>query len=111
MDFLKTLFWIVLSAVIVIFSVYNWTPVSVRLWEGMLADVKLPVLLLIVFLIGFVPTLIYYRTRQWRLTRRLETIDREIADLRGINQFHAPERAASGDELSLDTSAASGTIG
>ena len=103
MEFLKTFFWIVLSAVVVIISINNWSPVTVNLWSGLQADVKLPVLLIFTFMVGLVPTMIYYRARQWRLTRRLESVDRELADLRGINRFHAPERAAMIEEPASPT--------
>jgi putative membrane protein len=110
MNFLKTLFWIVLSAVVVLFSINNWLPVTVNLWSGLQADVKMPLLLLFVFLIGFVPTIVYYRTRAWRLSKRLDTVSRELADERGMKRFRAPERAGTtdnptSDELTLDTPA------
>ncbi len=34
---------------------------------------KLPVLVILAFLLGFLPTLIVYRARLWSLKRRLET--------------------------------------
>ncbi len=40
---------------------------------GSSADIKLPILVLIAFLIGFLPTLIVYRARIWSLKRRLDT--------------------------------------
>ncbi|MCA1749339.1 MAG: hypothetical protein LC634_07335 [Sphingomonadales bacterium] len=92
MDFLKTVFWVVVSALVVIMSINNWTPVTLNMWSGLQADVKLPVLLIVIFLIGFLPTMIYYRTKQWRLMRRLDTMEREVSDLRGIKQFQTPER-------------------
>lgn len=76
MHFLKTLFWVVLAVAIVLFSSANWAPVSVNLWGGIQADVKLPVLILAAFLIGFLPTFAYYRARLWSLRRRLETLER-----------------------------------
>lgn len=108
MNFLKTLFWIVLSAVVVIFSLNNWIPVTVGLWAGLQADVKLPVLMFFFFLLGFVPALIYYRTKNWRLARRLETAERELADARGLKQFRKLEPAGrittdDPNALTLDT--------
>ncbi len=108
MNFLKILFWIVLTTVVVVFSINNWVPVSLNLWGGLVADVKLPILLVMIFLLGFVPTLAYYRTRNWRLHRRMGTVERELADARGIKQFNAPRRSPAspesnaGPELSLD---------
>jgi hypothetical protein len=114
MSFLKTLFWIVLSAVVVLFSINNWLPVTVNLWGGLQADVKMPILLFFFFLVGFVPTVIYYRTKAWRLGKRLDTVSRELADERGMKRFRAPARAESadkpaGDELTLDTPAPRGS--
>ena len=73
MQFLKTLFWVVLAVVLVLFAHANWTMVTIRLWGGLEADVKMPVLVIGAFLLGFLPTLILYRTRIWSLKRRLET--------------------------------------
>jgi putative membrane protein len=73
MQFLKTLFWVVLAIVLVLFARANWTQVTINLWGGLLADVKLPVLVLVAFLLGFLPTFLIYRSRLWALKRRVET--------------------------------------
>ena len=73
MQFLKTLFWVVFAVVMVMFARDNWHVVQVNLWAGLIADIKLPVLVLFAFLLGFLPTLIVYRARLWSLKRRLET--------------------------------------
>jgi lipopolysaccharide assembly protein A len=73
MQFLKTLFWVMLAVVLVLFARANWNVVTLELWGNLQADVKLPVLVIGAFLLGFVPTLILYRTRLWSLKRRLET--------------------------------------
>ena len=73
MQFLKTLFWVVFAVVMVLFARDNWQVVHVNLWAGLIADVKLPMLVLFAFLLGFLPTFIVYRARIWSLRRRLET--------------------------------------
>ena len=73
MQFLKTLFWVVLAIVLVLFARANWSPVSIHLWGGLVADVKLPVLVLVAFLLGFLPTFFVFRARTWTLKRRLES--------------------------------------
>ena len=78
MQFLKTLFWIALTVVLVLFAKANWNAVTLKLWGGLEADVKLPVLVLSAFLIGFLPTLIVYRARLWGLKRRLEPAERHV---------------------------------
>jgi uncharacterized membrane protein YhaH (DUF805 family) len=70
MAFLRTLFWIAITVIVVVFSVNNWAPVTINLFGDLRADVKLPVLLLIVFLIGFVPPYLWMRVQRWRDKRR-----------------------------------------
>ena len=72
MQFLKTLFWVALAIILVLFASVNWNSVTLHLWGGLEADVKLPVLLLVVFLLGFLPMLILHRARLWSLKRRFE---------------------------------------
>jgi lipopolysaccharide assembly protein A len=94
MQFLKTLFWVVLAIVAVIFAMNNWTSAKVMLWGGLILDIKLPVLVLGAFLIGFLPTFGWHRASRWRMQRRLESHERALADMRGIGQMTAPEATA-----------------
>lgn len=71
MNFLRTLGWIVLTIVVVVFSLRNWAPVTINLFAGLQADVKLPVLLLVAFLLGFLPLFLYHKAVRWRLRKRL----------------------------------------
>ena len=79
MQFLKTLFWVIVAVILVLFASVNWTPVTLKLWGGLEADVKLPVLVLAAFLIGFVPMLLIHRARLWTLRRRLDMHERPAA--------------------------------
>ena len=72
MQFLKTLFWVVLTVILVLWAKANWSTVSLKLWGGLVADVKLPVLLVTAFLLGFLPTLIVHHARIWSLKRKME---------------------------------------
>jgi len=84
MQFLRTLFWVVLAVVAVIFAVNNWTQVTVNLWGGLQADAKLPILLLAAFLLGLVPMFVLHRATRWSLRRRLESAERSLNELRAI---------------------------
>ena len=84
MQFLRTLFWVVVAVIAVIFASKNWTTIPLNLWGGIAADVKLPVLLLIAFLIGLLPPSILYHANRWRLRRRLDSAERTIAELRPV---------------------------
>ena len=89
MQFLKTLFWVVLAVAAVIFAMRNWTPVTVNLWAGLLIDAKLPVLIFGAFALGFLPTFLLHRATRWRLRRRLESHERALADIRGVGEIAA----------------------
>jgi putative membrane protein len=90
MQFLKTLFWVVLAVAAVIFAMRNWTPVTVNLWGGLLVDAKLPVLVFGAFIVGFLPTFLWHRAARWRLQRRLDSHERALADMRGIGEMATP---------------------
>jgi putative membrane protein len=76
MAFLRTLFWIALTVIVVVFSVRNWVPVPVNLFGDTVVETKLPMLLLIGFLIGFVPLYAWHRAVKWRHDRKLSAIER-----------------------------------
>jgi putative membrane protein len=76
MQFLKTVFWAIVAAVAALFCWVNWTPVTVNLWNGIQADIKLPILLLAAFLLGFLPTWLMMRARIWSHRRRIDAMER-----------------------------------
>jgi len=85
MNFLKTLFWVVLAVSLAIFANRNWTDVAITLWGNLQAAIKLPVLLALTFLIGFLPPYLILRGRLWRLNRRVLIAERSV-----IEPVHAP---------------------
>lgn len=87
MQFLKTLFWVVFAVALVLFGAANWANVTVNLWGGLQADVKLPVLVFAAFLAGFLPMFAVHHTRLWSLRRRMETQERS-------NRINPPVSAA-----------------
>ncbi|HWJ37575.1 MAG TPA: LapA family protein [Sphingomicrobium sp.] len=76
MQFLKTLFWVLIAVILVLFASRNWSDVTLNLWGDIQADIKLPVLLLIVFLAGLLPTWLILRARIWSLRRRADAMER-----------------------------------
>lgn len=83
MQFLKTLFWIVLAVLVALFSYHNWSVVTISLWSGLRLDTKLPVLVIGAFLLGLLPALIVHRATRWQMRRRIEAAERSLAELRG----------------------------
>ena len=82
MQFLKILFWCLLTFLAAIFTYGNWDLVEIHLWSGLIADVNLPLLLLVTFLVGFLPMLVFHHAVRWRLRQRLATCERALADSR-----------------------------
>ena len=76
MKFLRTLFWVVVAVSLAIFANGNWSDVTLNLWGNLQADIKLPILVLLVFLVGFLPTYFVMRGRLWNLKRKLALAER-----------------------------------
>jgi uncharacterized integral membrane protein len=95
MQFLKTLFWVLLAVVVVLFAARNWTPVTLNLWGDIQADIKMPILLLIFFLIGFLPTWLLMRTRIWTHRRKIESLERS----RISSAQHSPVEEENGEPV------------
>jgi uncharacterized integral membrane protein len=79
MQFLKTLFWVLIAVLVALFATRNWTDVTLNLWGDIQADIKLPVLLLLAFLLGWLPTWLWMRTRIWSQRRRIDALERNLA--------------------------------
>ena len=71
MQFLKTLLWVLVAVLMAIIAGNNWRDVSLDLWSNLQVDIKLPVLLLAMFLAGFLPTWLVMRGKLWRLKRHI----------------------------------------
>jgi putative membrane protein len=86
MHFLKTLFWVLVAVVVVLFASRNWTDVTLNLWGDIQADIKIPLLLLIVFLVSILPTWLLMRTRLWSYRRRVDALERNRAAAAATDQ-------------------------
>ena len=76
MQFLKTLFWMVLAVSVAIFATRNWRDVTVDLWGPLQADIKLPILMGLMLLLGWLPTWLILRGRLWQAKRKLMLLER-----------------------------------
>ena len=79
MQFLKTLFWVLLAVFIALFASRNWSDVTLNLWGDIQVDIKIPVLMTVMFLLGFLPIFLLHRARLWTMRRRLEAQERQQA--------------------------------
>jgi putative membrane protein len=88
---LRTIIWVLLTAVLVAFAAMNWAPVDVTIWptssiagKALIWSTKLPAVILISFAIGFVPPWLALRAARWSLKRRLDSSERQLADMRAL---------------------------
>jgi lipopolysaccharide assembly protein A len=97
MRFLKVLFWLLLGGVVAAFVIYNGDErVGIHLWGGLIADFSLPLLLILVFLLGLLPSLVAYQALRWRMRQRFAGLERALADLRSVNAAQAEPVLAEG---------------
>ena len=94
MGIVRTIIWVLLTAVLVLFSVVNWIVVPVKVWPGLEVETKLPAIVLISFLIGFLPAWLALRAARWSLKRRIDHSERQLADLRAMANRAAEPVAA-----------------
>lgn len=93
MHFLRTLFWVIIAVGLLIFAMQNNKPVTVNLWGGLQADVKLWLLVVAPFLLGFLPTWIFHRVSLWQRRRQADAVARraEAMPNYGTQTSFAPE--------------------
>ena len=76
MKIVRTIVWVLLLVALLLFSVNNWEPgVTVKIWENLVVDTKLPAVVVISFLIGLVPMWLLYRANKWNYDRRLASLE------------------------------------
>ena len=57
------------------FSLNNWVPVEVKIWDNLILETKLPALVLSAFLLGLVPMWLLHHAGRWRLKRRISALE------------------------------------
>ena len=79
MKIVRTIVWVLLLVGLLIFSINNWNPVEVKIWEGLVLETKVPALVVIAFLLGLVPMWLMHRVSQWYYKRRLGSLESAAA--------------------------------
>lgn len=82
MQIVRTVIWVVLLAALMLFSIANWAPtVTVRIWEGLVVDTKIPAIVVVSFLIGLVPMWLVHRANKWQMRRRIHSLEANLHTL------------------------------
>jgi uncharacterized integral membrane protein len=75
MKYVRMIVWILLLVALVAFSVANWRPVEVKIWDSLILETKIPALVVVAFLLGLVPMWLVHRGMRWRLQRRISALE------------------------------------
>ncbi len=105
MQIVRTIALILVFIGITVFAIYNWKPVEVTLWENLVMETKLPVLVVLAFLVGFVPAWAYHQSIKWGLKRRVRSLEQSLktAALARQNELHAQNAAdVASDDVTRD---------
>ncbi len=89
MQVIRTVVWVVVLIALLVFSINNWTTIDVKIWEGLILETKVPVLVVVAFLLGLLPMWLLAKASKWRLKRQ-------------ISQLQNAANAASAPSLSTD---------
>ncbi len=102
MNFLKTAFWVIIAVALALFAKANWAIapsysgyVPVKLWGDIILETRLPVLIVVAFLLGLLPTWLWGRACRWQLQRKLSSAERALASTTPTTPaVHPPANAA-----------------
>ncbi|WP_052768975.1 hypothetical protein [Aurantiacibacter marinus] len=76
MSIVRTVIWVLLLVGLLLFSIANWDPtVTVRIWEGIVVDTKIPAIVIVSFAIGFLPMWLYHRASKWGMQRKIASLE------------------------------------
>jgi uncharacterized integral membrane protein len=78
MKILRTILWVLAGVGFLIFAIYNWQPVELTLWQNLVLETKVPVLVMLAFLLGFLPTWAVHRSVTWSMGRRIRTLENSL---------------------------------
>ena len=82
MQTVRTLIWVIFAVLLTAFVFTNFTIVEVNLYGFGVVDWPLALVIVVAFLLGFLPMLLLYRTAKWTAHRKIKQQDDTIAMLR-----------------------------
>ena len=104
MQIIRTIVWVVILFAMLTFSFFNWDTVEVNLWENLVLETKVPVRVIIAFLLGLVPMWLYHRSVKWSLSRRIRSLENSIKST-ALAQRHEPAAADTPMDKPVDEAA------
>lgn len=99
MQIVRTVLWVLLAVVLVLFAINNWQTVEVRIWNSLILETRLAALTIAAFLLGLVPMWLLHRTVRWRLNRRIATLEASVGAAATTGVVAAPQPAVTSSPL------------
>ncbi len=82
MNIVRTLVWVLITAILVAFVAMNWDKAAVNVWpidNGYLHfDWPVGFIALVFFALGLAPMWLFHRAARWRLGRRIATLEASL---------------------------------
>ncbi len=78
MKILRTIVLVLIALGYLIFAIYNWQPVELTLWQNLVLETKVPVLVLLAFAAGFLPMWAVHRSVTWGMARRIRALESSL---------------------------------
>ncbi len=75
MQIVRTIIWVLILVLLLLFTINNWRPIEVKIWEDLVLETKVPALVIFSFLLGLVPVWLYHRGAVWRFNRRIAALE------------------------------------
>jgi len=78
MQVIRTVVWVLVLVALLLFSINNWQSVEVKIWEDLILETRLPVLVITSFLAGLLPMWLLHKGSRWRLNRRINLLENTV---------------------------------
>lgn len=101
MKILRTIFFVLAAVGFLIFAIYNWQPVELTLWQNLVLETKVPMLVLVAFAIGFVPLWAYHQSVKWGLNRRVRALENSLKHT-ALARHHEPQAGSAPVDTPVD---------
>ena len=89
MQAVRTIVWVILAVLLTVFAVANSQVVAVSVWPGYVAELPLSILIILVFLAGFLPIFLMHVSNRWLMRRQIEAQKQTITSMKS-NEARAP---------------------
>jgi uncharacterized integral membrane protein len=93
MRIVTLIFYFLFGALLAWFAARNWDFVTLKVWGDYELAIRLPVLLLLMFLIGALPLAILRYTSRWHWSRRVKKLERALEDTQAPEPLPVTEPA------------------